>query len=102
MANYSEPVIGAPFEERPCPCVKQHSPTPIRVELHHIYPQAEQKKVHGKLVDKETVPLCDTGHANVHTALTDRLKGKPRTLRNKYQQWVADEGFNRIQRGLGA
>ena len=87
------------FGEAPCECVKRHSPLPLRVEKHHIYPQAEQKKRHGKLVDKTTVPLCDVAHANVHVAIDKRMRGEEYRLRNAYQQEIADAGMEKIRKG---
>jgi hypothetical protein len=97
---YGESVIQAEFSDQPCQCVKVHSPTPLAVELHHIYPQAEQRKKHGKVVDRELVPLCDIAHKNIHTLLPRLIRGERVSLGNRYQNSILQEGARRIQSGL--
>lgn len=92
----SEPaVVKAPFEDAPCQCVRRHSPVPLEIEKHHVYPQGMQVKRHGKVIDKETVPLCDVAHKNVHIALTKRLRGEPFRLWNRYQESIVEAGLGR-------
>lgn len=86
-----------PFEASPCPCVNRHSPRPRNVDLHHVYPQGEQKLKHGSVIDRETVPLCKSGHDAVHYAITRLLGGQKVWLGNSYLQEVAEEGVRRIQ-----
>ena len=88
------------FIERPCPCVKNHNPIPLRVELHHVYPQSEQKKRYGRVVLHDTVPLCDTAHKNVHYAITKKLDGYEFRLSNRYQESVAKQGVEYIRAGV--
>lgn len=87
-----------PFEERLCRCVKSHSPKPLVVEEHHILPQYIQRQRHGgKLVDRQTVTLCPSGHRNVHKALDPFAEGgELGELRNRYLQGVVEEGARRI------
>ena len=86
-----------PFEERLCRCVKAHSPKPLVVEEHHLYPQSLQRRRHGKLVDRQTVTLCSSGHRNVHKALDPFAEGgELGELRNRYLQGVVEEGARRI------
>jgi len=63
------------FEQRPCTCVKYHCPQPLVSELHHIFPQADQLRLLGRVNDTRVQPLCGSGHANVHAYL-DWLLGK--------------------------
>jgi hypothetical protein len=67
-----------------CGAHKGHYPSPIYLELHHLSPQAWQKSEAGKWLfverDKnglflpQTVPLCRTGHGNVHYWLQLAMK----------------------------
>ncbi len=85
-----------PFDVAPCQCVRYHSPKPARTEQHHIYPQSYQRKAHNMIVDKETIPLCDTGHATVHVAIEAILNDKPYRLGNLYLRQIALDGVKRI------
>lgn len=96
----TEPVAAKlAFEAAPCQCVGSHSPLSKGIELHHPYPQGEQKKRYGKVVDNRTVALCPTAHGNVHLALAARLKGKDFRLGNRYQESIVAEGLRRIREG---
>ena len=96
---YKRQAYTASFAEQPCQCVKNHSPKPLAVELHHRWPQADQIARFGHLVDPERVPLCDTAHKNVHTAIDKWLRGQPCDLPNKYQRKLAQFGYQRIADG---
>ncbi len=85
-----------PFDQAPCECVNRHVPHPARTEKHHIYPQSYQRKAHNMIVDKETIPLYDTGHAAVHVAIEAMLDGKPYKLGNLYLRRIALDGVKRI------
>ena len=85
-----------PFAAAPCPCVKRHSPVPKNVDLHHVYPQSEQRRRHGALVDRETTALCKSGHDAVHWAIDRLLRGESVWLGNSHLQGVAEEGVRRI------
>ncbi len=91
-----ELILKAPFAESPCQCVIRHVPQPVEIEKHHLYPQSLQKKRHGKVIDHETVNLCDIAHKNVHVALTKRIKGEDFKLGNRHQQWAVEEGLRRM------
>ena len=97
MDTGSSERISLPFEDDPCQCVGRHVPAPMRVERHHVYPQAEQIKCHGKVVDKTLVSLCDTSHASVHIAMSKTLKGEFFRLGNRYLQAIVDDGVSRIR-----
>lgn len=90
-------VVKAPFEDLPCQCVKHHIPKPLEIEKHHFFPQHLQRRRYGKVVDHETVNLCDVAHKNVHIALAKRLKGEPFRLWNRYQESIVEEGLRRIR-----
>ncbi len=55
----------------PCEAHRYHWPKPTYQELHHVVPQSWQRfwtlgEPTTKLWDPRTVPLCRTGHGNVH------------------------------------
>lgn len=62
--------VGPEATTAPCDAHRSHHPTPTYQELHHVVPQAWQAfwQPKGKtpLWDRRTVPLCPTGHRNVH------------------------------------
>lgn len=59
-----------------CAAHKVHLPAPTYLELHHVIPQSWQKFWSGntELWDPHTVPLCRTGHGNVHFWLVWLMK----------------------------
>lgn len=73
----------------PCSAHRSHSPEPLYCEEHHVLPRAWQNFWHPTaaplstdgLFDARVVPLCRTGHGNVHFMLVaimrkfERLKG---------------------------
>ncbi len=85
--------VSLPFSTRPCQCVKRHSPTPTRVELHHVHQQSHQRRLWGTVRDKETVALCDNGHAIVHAFLERMRRGdNPDGRANDYLFTLALQG----------
>jgi hypothetical protein len=62
-----------------CSIHKGHQPDPLYTEQHHVIPQAWQHSAAAmalgltadasQLFDPRTVPLCRTGHGNVHFVL---------------------------------
>lgn len=86
----------APFEEAPCKCVKRHVPKPLTVELHHLYPQAAQRKRYGKVVDSTTIPLCGSAHNNVHEALERRLRGESYRTANRHVDELVEYGYRKV------
>ena len=92
----TEHVVQLAFEDAPCKCLKHHSPKPLTTEQHHPFPDGEQRKIYGKVIDNTTIPLCDTGHKNVHVALSKWLKGQPCELPNKHQRAIAYQGYQKI------
>jgi hypothetical protein len=94
--------LAARFEDQKCKCVKNHTPVPIEVELHHIFPRAIQVDMFGDVQDGERVPLCRTAHRNVHLALAAMLEGRTVPDVNPYTRSVAREGFDRITRARAA
>lgn len=96
----SAPIITTlPWLEAPCQCVTGHTPVPVLTEQHHVYPQGEQIKVYGRVVDQERVPLCSTGHHNVHVYITAVLNQKPLPRINPYLRDVALRGVAKIRQG---
>lgn len=86
----------ATFAARPCLCCKGHTPIPLQVELHHIWPQYDQIALYGALHDRETVPLCRTAHRNLHIFLTALMAGKEPPHVNAYTARLVREGLRRI------
>ena len=92
----SEATATASFEDFPCACVARQSPKPARIERHHVWPQGSQIARHGRVVDKTTVDLCDTGHAAVHEMIRRRSKGEDFVLGNRYLRGLAEEGLRKM------
>ncbi len=66
----------APAAEQPCACgltPQGHRPRLLIVELHHLHQQSHQRKVYGRVIDHETIPLGGSEHAIVHH-FQDRLR----------------------------
>ena len=63
---------------RTCDAHMFHRPKPIAQELHHVVPQAWQKFWRPDtgigLWHPETVPLCPTGHRNVHLYIVAKMQ----------------------------
>lgn len=96
----SAPIVTMlPWDRAPCRCVKEHTPVPVLTEQHHVYPQAEQIRAHGAVVDQERVSLCSTGHHNVHAYITATLDGAPVPRINAYLRDVALRGVAKIRAG---
>jgi hypothetical protein len=87
-----------PFATHPCPCCVEHRPKPLETELHHTFPQADQRRIFGKLLYPATVPLCRTAHRNVHIVLNALLAGAPPPRVNAHTLAVAREGYEAIRR----
>lgn len=103
MTTKPAPVTRAmPFVDQPCRCVGDHRPLPNMVELHHLHPQGDQRRLWGEIRDREVVPLCPTGHHNVHAYLdylyarVADLPGPPRPTAGYYQIRLAREGLRRM------
>ena len=52
-----------------------HRPRPWLFEVHHVVLESWTKAL--RIPAMRTVPLCPTGHVNVHAALRDRIAGRP-------------------------
>lgn len=52
--------------EIPCVVHRYHSPRPQESDLHHVWP----KSWGGPDDDDNLLPICQTGHANIHRLLT--------------------------------
>lgn len=52
--------------EVPCSVHRYHSPRPQESDLHHVWPLSWG----GPDDDDNIIPVCQTGHANVHRLLT--------------------------------
>lgn len=55
-----------------CIVHKVHAPTPYGTDLHHVWP----KGMGGPDVAENKIPLCSTGHQNVHRFLEHLVKGE--------------------------
>ncbi len=82
-----------------CLCVGDHSPKPLDIEVHHIWPIGQG----GPDVRGNRIPLCPTAHSSVHWLLREykRHNGTPpwddRRRLNPYLRYLAAEGWRRIQ-----
>jgi hypothetical protein len=81
-----------------CGCVKAHSPQPVVLERHHIWPKGHG----GPSVPGNYVWLCPTAHGNVHEYLDYMLKTggmHPSDWRryNTTCRAVAEQGYRRIE-----
>lgn len=94
-----------------CQCASRHSPEPVVLENHHIWPQ----EFHGPTVPLNRVWICATTHNTVHAYLRMFLaadevlnraalrvaledKGYPVVI-NRYAFELARMGFMRIKAG---
>lgn len=91
--------LTASFAAAPCQCCLGHTPVPLEVERHHVYPEAVQRAVHGRVVDPQLVPLCRTAHRNLHLVLDALLAGTAPPRVNAYTRRWAEEGYRRILAG---
>ena len=57
--------------EVPCSVHRYHSPRPQESDLHHVWPLSWG----GPNTKANIVPICQTGHANVHRLLTALRRG---------------------------
>ncbi len=57
-----------------CALHRFHSPLPLVLHAHHVVPLT-YTQTHG-LPDSRTVPLCPTGHGNVHVLIRDWQTGR--------------------------
>jgi 5-methylcytosine-specific restriction endonuclease McrA len=86
-----------------CLCTKNHQPTPLELNAHHIWP----KEYGGPSVAANLVWLCPTAHVNVHELLRYMVKVKrpltwPETTAlydrpvSLYAWRIACEGYRRL------
>lgn len=68
-----------------CPCVKNHSPEPQRLNVHHIWPEARG----GPSTKDNLITICPNTHNNVHELL-DYMLRHDGALQN------GGKGFNRL------
>ena len=87
----------APFDEAPCECLMYHAPEPVITEAHHTWPQYDQIRKHGRLIDRTTVSICPTIHRNVHRSIDLQLRGIPHRIRNRYGRRLADYALEKIR-----
>jgi hypothetical protein len=73
-----------------CDAHRVHHPRALTVELHHVIPQAWQhfwtpsadaarRLSAGGLWDPRTVPLCPTGHRNIHALIMKMMRAAAST-----------------------
>lgn len=58
-----------PAARQPCQLYRHHSPTPLRTQGHHRFPEYLQRRVWGETRDQRLLWLCGTCHDSVHEAL---------------------------------
>lgn len=94
-----------PFAQAPC-AVHTHSSgeVPASTELHHLFPLYLQKlaRVPEGAEDTERLPLCGSGHSDVHYAIDAILEGRPMPLGVGTKEIaVAREGVARYLKAKG-
>lgn len=67
MNETRESARTVPFAESGCAIHRIHLPRPAGAEMHHVFPLFLQRRV--RATDNERVPLCGTGHSDVHYAI---------------------------------
>ncbi len=83
-----------------CPCVVDHTPNPVDIEVHHVHPLYAG----GPDVAANRTPLCPSGHSAVHWLLRryERHGGTPpwedRRRLNPWLRRIAADGWAAIQR----
>lgn len=60
-----------------CEVHGRHTPHTVVNERHHVFPQALQIALLGRVVYPETQVICATGHNTVHHGLAEALAGRP-------------------------
>lgn len=86
--------------EFPCRLHKNHTPQTRVNERHHIFPQALQIQVWGKVMDWRVLDICATSHNTIHYIMECLLNG--RELPNGPLSWprpekaLAKEGIKRF------
>lgn len=79
------------IDRNACQVHGSHYPTPLRVVVHHLQPQA----MGGLTTPENTVTVCDTGHFNVHRLLDDLLHGVPmRKGGTRQERQLAQQGYD--------
>jgi hypothetical protein len=68
--------LTVPAREQPCRMHRLHLPVPVASELHHPFPLYLQRRIWGEIRDLERIPLCGTGHSDVHYAIDALLLGR--------------------------
>lgn len=73
-----------------CQVHAYHWPRPLRTVVHHIQPLA----MGGQDVPANRVPVCDTGHYNVHRLLDVLLHGATPTGGTRKERALARQGYD--------
>jgi hypothetical protein len=60
----------------PCTVHSTHAPHTMVNERHHVFPQALQIALLGKVVHLELRVVCGTGHSTIHYGINERLAGR--------------------------
>lgn len=58
--------------DTPCAVHDTHDPLPYGTDLHHVWP----KGMGGPDVKENLVPVCPTGHQNIHRLLSKLVKAE--------------------------
>jgi hypothetical protein len=86
IASASSDVRRVPFAAGGCALHRRHDPDPASSELHHVFPLYLQARKWpdvdparpASARDRERVPLCGTGHSDVHLAIDSERAGATR------------------------
>lgn len=93
--------MGTISGDEPCAVHENHDPIPYDTELHHVWP----KGMGGPDVPENLVPVCGTGHNNIHAILRYLVRRKGKTSAAYLRRFHAGEvryatlGFQRSVRG---
>ena len=84
-----EPLTATPSGERRCQCVLRHSPVPMELHRHHVWPLGEG----GPDVAANLRWLCPTTHSSAHKLWREyqkRSTAPPWDVLRKYNKYTRD------------
>lgn len=105
LAALPADTLRVPFALTGCVLHKRHDPDPASSELHHVFPLYLQKRKYGDVDpnrpatahDKERIPVCGTGHSDVHLDIDAILAGhsRPKGV-GRAEQSIAQAAISRF------
>lgn len=73
-----------------CSVHANHRPIPLRIVIHHVQPLG----MGGPDLPANKIPVCDTGHYNIHRLLGSLIDGKPLTAGHREERRLAQAGYD--------